>query len=407
MSRRHRHIWYGAVLLTMVLAGTRNGVASQEPQPESAAAVPPCDIDPRPVWHVPGAMRGTAAADGDVVFALGRQHEVLALDAGTGRPRWQATTGMTSPTTVGSRLVLTDTTVVAGDGGVVAFDRTSGARVWVFDPDPVDVPGLHLGDARDDLVFTGSATARLHAVDVRTGTARWTSSVKAADDTVVFAPRVAGAHVVVAFTEPGPPDRGGLAAFDPVTGRPLWQMWFPAPERPWPAATWAGGGPVVWGDLVLASAGDGTVHAVSLEDGSWQWSLPPATGVWPPGMPPVLPPPVEDLRALAVSGDTLVIGSLTGVVTAVDLPSRTVRWEAADRGGGSVALAIAATGGLALVPHFSGHLVAFDLDDGRPRWRVGTWETGILWPAAVLRDRIIVTGASLGVVAYQCRGVPP
>jgi len=410
LRRRRR---FDAALLLVTAALCDDARASSAPYaphhlaPGSATAGSTCDIAPQPRWHVPGPMRGTAAMDDGVVFALTRTHEVMAVDASEGRVVWRASTGSGGETSEGARVVLAPGLVLAGDGAVVALDRATGEVRWRFRPVSDDAPGLHLGERAGAVVYAGSVIGRLHAVDVDSGEARWSAPVGPTDETVVFAPRVAGTHVVAAFTQPGAPDRGGLVAVEMATGRMAWRLWFPSAEREGPPATWAGGGLAVWRTLVLASAGDGTVHAVDSRTGEWQWSLPPAAWTRPPGAPPAVMWSTDDLRGLAVDGDTLIVGSLSGRVTAVDLPSREVRWDVTDPGGGSVAMALAATAGLALVPHLSGHLVAFDLDTGRARWRVGHWATGILWPPLVQDGQVVVTGAGLGVVAYACRAVPP
>lgn len=381
--------------------------ATPQPEPDRPTTGSMCDIDPQPRWHVPGPMRGTAAVGNGVVFALTRAHEVVAVDAAQGRVLWRASTGSDGESSEGTRVVLAPDLILAGDGAVVALERASGEVRWRFRPSSEDAPGLHLGERHGAVIYAGSLVGRLHAVEVDSGEARWSTPVATSDDTVVFAPRVTGSRVVATFTQPGTPDRGGLVAVEVETGRLAWRVWFPPAEREGPQATWAGGGLAVWQHLVLASAGDGTVHAVDSRTGEWQWSLPPAPWARPPGAPPSVTWSTDDLRGLAVDGDTLIVGSLSGRVTAVDLRSREVRWDVTDPGGGSVALALAATTGLALVPHLSGHLVAFDLDTGRARWRIGHWATGILWPPVVQDGQVVVTGAGLGVVAYACLPVPP
>ena len=115
-----------------------------------------------PLWRVPGAARGTPAFDGDTAYFLARDREVVAIDARTGEVRWRTGTGVTSvdaifgATTAGTNLAIAGPTVVGADWDVIGFDRKTGERRWTYTAPNGDGPGLFLGQAAGDVVFTGS-----------------------------------------------------------------------------------------------------------------------------------------------------------------------------------------------------------------------------------------------------------
>src|SRR4051812_19034822 len=89
---------------------------------------------PAVVWHVGGEGHGRPAIDGGSVYFLSSRHEVLALDASSGRERWRQSTSEPGPATEGSAVVVAGPVVVAGDYNLVAFDRITGTFRWRFVP---------------------------------------------------------------------------------------------------------------------------------------------------------------------------------------------------------------------------------------------------------------------------------
>jgi outer membrane protein assembly factor BamB len=362
-----------------------------------AAAPAVCTPAESSTWTVPVNIRGEAVVDGTTAFALTRQHEVIAVDVRNGRVEWRRPTGETDGTTQGTRLVLSPGIVVAGDGGLVGLDRSTGAQRWRLPAVAGDVPGLHLGETARGLVFTGSLDSRVMAVDLQSGLVRWSTRFTERREVVAFAPVTDGSSVAALFTEPGPPDTGGVVVLDAASGRVRWQAWFPRAGADAPA-TYGAAGLALADDLALAVSGDGRIHAYGMGDGSLRWSLPGARAEGRPWTRDT----DQDLRALLVAGRRLIAGSLTGVVTAYDLDTREVAWEYYDKWNGSTALRLGAVGTLLLVPHFSGHVVGLDLATGQERWRRGDWQAGYLWPPVPLDGHLLFTGAEAGMVSFRC-----
>ena len=143
----------------------------------------PAPRRPTPVvrWQLPLPGWGEPAADDAAAYFLTRTHEVVSVDAATGSIRWRSQTGGAGDVPTGTQVRLASARVLVGDGGIVAFDRASGRRVWRFEAPDGDDPGVFLGAADADLVVAGSPMGRLYAVDAVSGAVRWTRDIAAGD----------------------------------------------------------------------------------------------------------------------------------------------------------------------------------------------------------------------------------
>jgi hypothetical protein len=250
------------------------------------------------------------------------------------------------------------------------------------------------------VLLTGSASNRLHAVDQETGSPRWSVGVTdQPDGTIVYAPVSDGDVAVAGFIEFTASQTGGLVAVDLKTGALRWKRRFPAPEKP-ALPTNSAGGPVLYEQVVIAASGDGSIHAFDRTSGELRWSIPRLTGV--PGDNPISPD--RDYRALAISGSTLVAGSLTGIVAGYDLATREERWRFYARFAGSTAFRVAADDELFYVPHVGGELIAIDATSGTERWRIGDWKAGFSWAPLVWKDRLFACATGEGLYAFRRGG---
>jgi outer membrane protein assembly factor BamB len=367
----------GCWLVAMVIAGAVSGRAA------APADQGPADQGPRPRWRhdIPGW--GEPAADGEKVYVLTNAHRLIAFDRATGAMRWSARTEGTGAGTWGSKVRLVRSLVVVGDGSLYAFEAASGRPMWRFEPPSGGSIGPYLGDADDDLVFAGSQDGRLFAVEASTGALRWVRRVGRGADTIVLAPASAGRVVVAAYVSSGRTARGGLVGFDRA-GRRRWHRALPAGDAPAAPALHSRG------LAVLASTG-GAILACRLETGRVVWRL------------PSIAPGRRDVRALAVTEDTLVAGSVHGDVRAYDLRDRRERWRAPS-GSDGVPLRLLATGPLLLAPFTSGTLVALSLDDGVERWRLAPPGNRLDWPPVVAGDLLVAAGdAAIGAWTLEAR----
>lgn len=350
----------------------------------------PHDPTDSPIWHAAARGRGMPAVLGDRAFATTADHTVVALSLVDGAEVWRRSTEGTGTLTEGFRTIAADGVVVVGDWDLHAFRADTGERLWTFRPTDGYGPGVYLGQQAAGVVYSGSPSGSLYALDLKTGQRRWRAPVNTDVLTSVFEPATDGRVVVASFTVFSAPDRGGVIALEAATGRERWRFRFPLPDDP-TRSTFAAGGVVLTPDLALVSSGDGQVWALALDSGAVRWVVPPLEGPFDG----IITTTVQDMRSLAVDGDRLVVGSLTGYVIGVDLNTRREVWRVANGWLGSVALDdFTVVSGVVYVPYVSGFLVAIDVTNGQVLWQTRDDRQGLAWPPAPAGDRVVAAGGS-------------
>lgn len=383
------------IVLLLVATGCTGVVTAQ----------PVGDPSESPRWQVAARGRGLPAVADGRVFALTSDHQVLALALDDGRELWRRSTGERGDSTEGLRVVVVGDVVVAGDWDVHAYDAATGSTRWNFHPVEGYAPGYALGVASGGRVFTGSGSGRLYAIEASTGRQAWTTVVEPVVDdgplTTVFAPAAGGGLVVAGYTVFAGPDRGGIVAVDAGTGVERWRFRFPVSD-PESRDVHLGGGVVLTADLAIASSGDGRVWAVDLGTGVLQWHLPPLDGP----TDGIITTTARDLRGVSVAGDRLIVGSLTGYLTAYDLATRRQVWQLRQGWLGSLSWRdFTHADGVVYVPFLSGFLHAIDAATGAVLWTTVDYRRGFSWPVAVTGGRVIVA-ASSGIWALDAARRP-
>jgi outer membrane protein assembly factor BamB len=341
---------------------------------------------PQVAWSVPIDAVGTPAFDRTHVYAWTRAGDLVAVDRRTRATVWRVRPDVAPGVLRSHRVLAGSGVVITGSEGLDGVGVEDGHSIWRARHSAGDGIGVYLGQAADGLAFAGSYSGHLVAIDIRTGRARWAVSIGFDGRTTVFPPVVAGGDVFATFTSFGAETTGGVVALT-TDGRVRWRVTLDGA-----AGRGAVGRPVATSHLVFAASRTGRVFVIDRATGRVTRSLSPSR----PGI-------VEDFRPLAVIGDVLVAGSLTGELTAYDVESGHRRWTAWPVEA-SVAFGMAAGRRTVYVPYISGVLVAVDVRDGRERWRIGSSGAGFRWPPAVDGSTILACGSTAGLVAFEETG---
>jgi outer membrane protein assembly factor BamB len=383
-------------ILAVVFASLTTGcVLSGRFRASSRAALDVIPPTPRLLWTVPLAGWGRPAVRDDSVYSLSRAHELVSLDKTTGAVRWRRplplANGEYSRFPMGSVVESTADAVVVGDYDVLALDRPTGRLMWRFSPGDGYAPGVYLGTVTEDSVYTGSPGGRLHAIDMSDGRSRWSLPLEESHQTTVYQPIVDRGIAFAGFTVFERATQGGVVAVEARTGIERWRAYFREPSAGAGArnTAWAGG-PVTWNHLVVAAASTGSIYSFDRRNGSLVLSM----------ASPQTADVAQDFRPMVVIGNSLVVGSLTGLVVAYRLPSFQERWRFAPTEAGSVLFGMTADGNSVLVPYAGGRLVRLDMEDGRVRWTAQHESGGFVWPPTVDGRRVFAVGET-SVTAFR------
>jgi outer membrane protein assembly factor BamB len=319
------------------------------------------------------------AGEGNTVFAAGRGGDVRALDAVTGRERWQVDTklAISAGPGVGEGLVVVGTS----EGDVVALDASSGKERWKTQVSgEILAPPLVDGDK----VMVRSVEGRLRALSAVDGKEQWMveDPVPRLSLRGTATPVAAGDTVICGF------DSGKVMAVTRATGETLWQAQVSTAhgrtelER----LSDVDSAVQVSGKDVYAVGYQGRVAMIALDTGQIWWSR-----------------DVSSYRGLAIDDDQVYVSSSEGEVVALRRRDGTVVWQqqGLKRRGLS---APAVVGEAVVVGDFEGYLHFLDRATGKFVARERPSSHRIAAPPLVLGDRVYVTDESGHVVAYRVGG---
>jgi len=242
----------------------------------------------------------------------------------------------------------------------------------------------------DGVVYIGSMSGHLHAIDQQSGKEKWNfksrmpiaSSPAVADGTVYF---VSSA--------------GSLAALDAASGEPRW-VFVTEYERKFEAKNLHGypsaaqtipdawdvftSSPAVVNGKVFFGSGDGNVYAVDAKSGVLQWKFATKDVVH---------------ASPSVANGTVYIGSWDGWLYAIDADSGQQKW--AFKGGEDPAIhnqvgfqsSPAVVDGTVYVGSRDAHVYAIDAATGRKKWDYPTSKSWVNGTPAV-RDGMVYAGTS-------------
>lgn len=346
----------------------------------------------RAIWKVPSGPPPTidslplvpaANADRSVIYFGTPDHRLKKVRGKDGHVLWNVATGGSGSIVAGMNAVLSGEVVAIARVDVIAFDTTTGVTRWTYVAPGMEETGNGRLVANDSTVFAGGRSGRVHAIDSRTGTARWIADISGGQPRVgAFNPVISDDLVFVCSkTFEAIPPMGTLWALDAVTGAAKWSYQFSSASETSGASCY--GSAAVWHDLVIQPQEDGRIFAFDRVSGEIRWTtLTSAAGG-------------NDIRWATVSGDIVVVTSLKfgGLVVAYDAATGAERWRRTDFGG---SLFLPAVDASAVFVDHGWVFASYDLATGATRWAVPTSFKG---PPTVYKgtpiistDRIYVAG---------------
>jgi outer membrane protein assembly factor BamB len=299
-----------------VLAACRG----EDPVTDRGLALPHYEL----VWRDSAFSAVTRpVADESAVYFFDYLHVVTAVEKKSGKVIWR--TQLTYPTDPGIRIgfgmAIAAGKLVVGDLDVFGIDRVDGSIIWRFSPAVLPREQTGRGHLTTDgtVVYAGSVTGRLYAIDGATGVERWRSRV--ADSTLaVNDPVLSDGMIYVSLSSGIPPYGGGVAAVRAADGENAWITLFPTnPARPTGVETEVG----ISDSLIFAGAEDDRVVVLDRRTGAVRFVV-AGTTFRPAGAST----PLSSVNfAIASSPRMVVAGSLSGMVVGLDGADAHVRWR--------------------------------------------------------------------------------
>lgn len=253
------------------------------------------------------AWGGGLAYDNGKIYASSGFREVVSLDAATGKLSWRANTDApihAAPTVAGGRVFVVDV-----EDELFAFDEGTGVQDWTYQAltEPARILAASSPAVDNDTVVASFASGELVAVRAENGNELWNASLSRANRTNALSEirDIPGRPVIYKNDVYAVSHSDMLAAVDLRTGTTRWSLPVSAITSPWPA------GDVVYavdqtGRVVCASRDSGQVYWIrDLNEGAKKknrayWSSPLLAG--------------NRLISLSSKGEAVALNAKTGVV---------------------------------------------------------------------------------------------
>ena len=318
---------------------------------------------------------GLAAGDG-VLYAASRDGEVRAIDAGTGRVRWEAKTkaALAAGPAFGDDLVVVGTS----SGTVIALAASGGEERWRarMSGEVLAAP-LVAGDR----VIVRTVDGRLYALNAGDGKEAWMVEDLVPRLTLrgTSPPVRAGDAVICGF------DSGRVMAVSIPTGDILWQAQVSTPRGRSELERLADidAAVRVAGDEVYAIGYQGRVAMIARDTGQIWWTR-----------------DLSSYRDIGMDADQLYVASSDGDVVALRRRDGGVVWRQSGlmrRGLGAPVV----HGGAVVVGDFDGYLHWMDRDSGRFVARARPGGTRFAAAPLVIDERLFVIDEGGRIVAFR------
>ena len=204
---------------------------------------------------------GLAFADGKIYASSGFR-EVIQLDAGSGAIGWRSRTEApvhAAPTVFGGRVYVVDV-----NDEMLAFDEATGAQAWTYQAltEPARILASSSPAADNETVVASFASGELVALRAANGNELWNTSLAKATRTNALSEirDISGRPVIYKNDVYAVSHSDVLAAVDLRTGTARWTLPVSAITSPWPV-----------GDVVYVIDEKGQVICASRESGGVYW----------------------------------------------------------------------------------------------------------------------------------------
>jgi outer membrane protein assembly factor BamB len=313
-------------------------------------------------FRAPGGLDNVIVA-GDAAFLQSEDGTLYCLDRMTGHQRWALNTGGPNGNgNVMSYPAVADGIVYAGSrtGDVWAIDAATGGTKWRIhlSADPVEASML----VQDGIVYTGTGGGLFVALNTTDGSERW--RFNDGQDFVNTFPALDNGVIYVG----GPQSVRAIGA---TTGKLVWESRTDGQVR----------GAEVDNGVVYAPTAPGSVYALNEADGHQLWTQTFTDAA--PGL------------SVAVSGGMVVAGFGTGGMMGLDAASGKVVWQTPDSGGVTTASKVSIANGIAYA-YFGPRkgILAVDAKTGQELGFGATEE--IRMPSSIV-DGVLYAGSGVGI----------
>lgn len=231
-----------------------------------------------------------------IIYLLGRDGRLWAIDSGTGNKLWsfkpKPQTPLFSPVAVANGVVY-----VGQQNRLYALDAQTGQKLWKTKTKDLALTApLVVGST----VYSSCFDGKLYAIDARTGEKKWTLAIGDSDT-----PPVYDNGTIYVTSADFDANRSFLIAIDSESGAEKWKV-----EKQ--SSTGWSNGIVIADGLLYVGGGDGRFYAVDSQTGAEVWSYQAGLGSW---------------SRPAIFDGTVFVGSDDQNVYALNSQTGELRWK--------------------------------------------------------------------------------
>ncbi len=382
LRRSQRYGVLVCALLILAVSGCSSNDVDPDDLPAELVSFEP-SLKVRKVWSK-GIGSGTEnlrlalrpAEHGSTIFAAAHDGTVLALDAASGRKRWEAKTDLplsSGPATDGEL-------VVAGssNGDVIALDAATGEFRWAVTVTSEVLAGAVVVPGK---VIVRTVNGKLAALDSGTGATLWTiqQSMPRLSVRGTSTPVVASNMVICGF------DNGRVTAVDISDGGIIWDVLLEPPsgrtaiER---LVDVNSSVQIAGGDAYVVGY-QGRLGAIAVESGQLLWSR-----------------EMSSYNGLALDINTIYVTNQRSDLLALSRASGRELWRRKDLRNRDVS-GPAVIGGSVVVGDFEGYLQWYDLRTGDLQARVKAGSDRITSQPLVVNDILYVMNDGGNLYAFS------